>query len=311
MSVLERYLNTEKYQGVMRELAIAQILNEKAKPGLFIKANALDRCGWVGEESDFPNAEADYEHVFNTGDTERGWFFKSPRMLIIHGGGIKDTTFIENSANKGEIVGIYPQDSYLYDDWAEKNPNQPCPYKRRRLVLVYLVNDKGVPAHKKPLILSLHGGASKEFVSAYNRFLEQLEGAFSEKFKLKSATGFDPKQAAAAIFTPTFGTVMYGETKKSAIAVPKTWVEPTAKTLEKFFPEKGEDIDYIEEVHETVTMEVYCAKFFKQCEKEIGINAIAPGVDLANLTLPSPESGGIRAMLASKDETGAIAGGLQ
>jgi len=29
------------------------------------------------------------------------------------------------------------------------------------------------------------------------------------------------------------------------------------------------------------------------------------------LTLPSPESGGIRAMLASKDETGAIAGGLQ
>ena len=52
MSVLERYLNTEKYQGVMRELAIAQILNEKAKPGLFIKANALDRCGWVGEESE-------------------------------------------------------------------------------------------------------------------------------------------------------------------------------------------------------------------------------------------------------------------
>ena len=31
---------------------------------------------------------------------------------------------------------------------------------------------------------------------------------------------------------------MYGETKKSAIAVPKTWVEPTAKTLEKFFPKE-------------------------------------------------------------------------
>ena len=93
-------------------------------------------------------------------------------MLIIHGGGIKDTTFIENSANKGEIVGIYPQDSYLYDDWAEKS-QQPCPYKRRRLVLVYLVNDKGVPAHKKPLILSLRR-CIKEFVSAYNRFLEQL-----------------------------------------------------------------------------------------------------------------------------------------
>jgi hypothetical protein len=311
MSVLDRYLNTEKYQGVMRELAIAQILNEKSKPGLFIKQNALDRCGFTGSESDFTGAEFDYEHVFNTGDTEKGIFFKTPRLLVIHGGNPKDTTFIENSANKGEIVGTYPADSYLYDDWADQNPSQPCPYKRRRLVLTYLVNKAGKAVHKKPLILSLHGGASKEFVSAYNRFLEQLEGAFSEKYDLKSATGFDPKQAAAAIFTPTFGTVMYGETKKSPIAVPKSWVEPTPDTLEEFFPQTAEDIDFIEDVHQTVTMEVYCAKFFKQCEKEIGINAIAPGVDMANLTLPAPESGGIRAMLSSRDETGAIAGGLQ
>ena len=61
--------------------------------------------------------------------------------------------------------------------------------------------------------------------------------------------------------------------------------EPTAKNLEDFFPKKGEDIDYIEDVHESVTMEVYCAKFFKQCEKEIGINALAPGVDQANTSL--------------------------
>ena len=311
MSVLDRYLNTDKYQGVMRELAIAQILNEKSKPGLFIKQNALDRCGFTGSASDFPNAEADYEHIFNTGDTERGMFFKTPRLLIIHGGGPKDTTFIENSANKGEIVGTYPQDSFLYDDWADKNPSQNCPYKRRRLILVYLIDKKGKAAHKKPLILSMHGGASKEFVSAYTRFLEQLEGAFSEKFDLKSATGFDPKQAAAAIFTPTFGTVMYGETKKSAIAVPTSWIEPTAKNLEEFFPEDNEDIDFIEDVHSTVPMEVYCAKFFKQCEKEIGINAISPSVDMANLTLPSPESDGIRAMLSTRDETGAIVGGLQ
>jgi hypothetical protein len=104
---------------------------------------------------------------------------------------------------------------------------------------------------------------------------------------------------------------MYGETKKSPIAVPKSWIEPTPDTLEDFFPETAEDIDFIEDVHQTVTMEVYCAKFFKQCEKEIGINAIAPGVDMANLTLPAPESGGIRAMLSARDETGAIAGGLQ
>ena len=92
--------------------------------------------------------------------------------------------------------------------------------------------------------------------------------------------------------------------------MPKTWVEPTAKTLEKFFPEKGEDIDYIEEVHETVTMEVYCAKFFKQCEKRLASMQSHLGW-ICESDAAFSWSGGIRAMLASKDETGAIAGGLQ
>ena len=48
MSVLERYLNTEKYQGVMRELAIAQILNEKSKPGLSLRPmHPTAAAGWV------------------------------------------------------------------------------------------------------------------------------------------------------------------------------------------------------------------------------------------------------------------------
>ena len=73
-----------------------------------------------------------------------------------------------------------------------KNPNQPCPYKRRRLVLVYLVNDKGVPA-QEAIDLVAPRRRIKEFVSAYNRFLEQLEGAFEvqsqERNRLRPEAG--------------------------------------------------------------------------------------------------------------------------
>ena len=44
-SVLNRYLDTEKYHGEMRELVNCQILNEKSMCGLFLKDTALARIG--------------------------------------------------------------------------------------------------------------------------------------------------------------------------------------------------------------------------------------------------------------------------
>ena len=304
MSVLDRYLNTEKYQGEMRELVNAQILNDKSQCGLFLKDTALARIGWSGDVKDFPKAE-EYVHTYNNGDKNEGIFFKTPRMVILHCGFRKDVTFIENS-EKGGIDGVYPRDSFLYDDFEAANPGKPSPYKRRRLMLMFLVNADGVAVHKKPLILSIHGGASNLFCDAYATFIEQLESAFADRMGLKSAAGFDPKQAAAAIFTPTFGAQLYGgEKAKSWIAYPEKWVVPTAETVEELFPKDAEDIDFVENVWETCPPTVYAANFFKQCEKEIGCHAIKPGLDL---TLPPVDGGrGTKALFGARDsETGEI-----
>ena len=304
MSVLDRYLNTEKYQGEMRELVNAQILNDKSQCGLFLKDTALARIGWSGDVKDFPKAE-EYVHTYNNGDKNEGIFFKTPRMVILHCGFRKDVTFIENF-EKGGIDGVYPRDSFLYDDFEAANPGKPSPYKRRRLMLMFLVNADGVAVHKKPLILSIHGGASNLFCDAYATFIEQLESAFADRMGLKSAAGFDPKQAAAAIFTPTFGAQLYGgEKAKSWIAYPEKWVVPTAETVEEFFPKDAEDIDFVENVWETCPPTVYAANFFKQCEKEIGCHAIKPGLDF---TLPPVDGGrGTKALFGARDsETGEI-----
>ena len=303
-SVLDRYLNTEKYQGEMRELVNAQILNDKSQCGLFLKDTALARIGWSGTPKMVPKAE-DYVHTYNNGDKNEGIFFKTPRMVILHCGFRKDVTFIENS-EKGGIDGIYPRDSFLYDDFEAANPGKPSPYKRRRLMLMFLVDADGVAVHKKPLILSIHGGASNLFCDAYATFMEQLESAFADRMGLKSAAGFDPKQAAAAIFTPTFGAQLYGGDKaKSWIAYPEKWVVPTADTVEDFFPKAAEDIDFVESVWETCPPTVYAANFFKQCEKEIGFHAIKPGLDF---TLPPVDGGrGTKALFGARDtETGEI-----
>ena len=46
-------------------------------------------------------------------------------------------------------------------------------------------------------------------------------------------------------------------------------------------------------------------RFFKQCEREIGINALKPGVDITNPVLPAADN------LGDRDETGALVGGLK
>jgi hypothetical protein len=303
MSVLARYLNADKYQGVLRDFCNCQILNDKTKPGLFLKDTVLARIGWNGTAAQFPAAE-EYEHTYNNGDSNKGIFFKTPRMLVLYCGFRKDVTFIENS-EKGGIEGLYPRDSYLYDNWKEANPNKPSPYKRRRLILVFLVDENGTPTHKKPILLSIHGGASNLFTDAYGAFIEQLESVFAEAMEIKGAVGFDPKQAAAAIFTPTFGSQLYGEENKSWIAYPKSWVVPTVKTIGDFFPKKDADIDFIEDVFATCPPEIYAESFFKQCEKEIGFHAIKEGLDF---TLPPVNAGGSsKVLLGARDaDTGEI-----
>ena len=305
MSVLDRFKDTEKYPRQMREMAKALIINDKSTPGIFIKQADLARCGWHGKAEDFPDAELK-THMFNTGDREDGLFLTTPRMIILRGAFKDDISFIENSKEKGAIEGIYGEVNHLYEQWEQQHPNEPIPYRRRRLILFYLVDAKGVTTHSKPLVLAIHGGAAKQFCMKYATFIEQLEGAYAKATGSKSAQGFGEKMCASTIWTPTFGSMMHGENKKSPIAFPEAWVEPTEKNILNFWPKKEEDIEHFEDVWESCPPQVYASGYFKQCEKEIGMHALKPGVDIANCTLPAADSS-----LGSRDETGALVGGLK
>ncbi len=308
MSVLDRFKDTTKYDRVMRELGMLIVLNRKEKdsPGLFLKRKDADRCGWHGDPSDFPEADERYETFGSNGEEEEGIYFKTPRLVILRGAYKDDITFIENSDERNMIEGLYHEVNHLYDQWKEKHPKEAPPYRRRRLVLCYLVDKDGVALHKKPLYISMHGGASKMFCMKYAQFIEQLEGAYAKATNDKSAQGFGERMCASVIWTPTFGSEQYGETKRSPIAVAKSWLEPNEKNILNFWPKKEADIDHFEDVWESCPIQVYAAKFFKQCEAEIGINALKPGVDIANCTLPPADSS-----LGAKDETGALVGGLK
>ena len=302
MSVLDRFKDTEKYPRQMRELGMLLILNRRKDPGIFLKDTHADRCGWFGKPSQFPDAEHT-EEEFGGGTIEEGILFRTPRLIILRGGYKDDPTFVENSEEKGAIEGLYGDMNHLWDTWKENNPDKPVPYRGRRLVLCYLVDSKGAPVHKKPLILSCHGGAARLLCQKYSQFLEQLETAYANHTGDKAAQGFGEKMCSSVIWTPTFGSEKYGDKRKSDIAVPESWEIPDEDNILNFWPKKAADIDHIEEVWESCPPEVYANKYFKQCEKEIGFHALKPGVDITNPVLPATT-------LGERDEAGALAGGL-
>ena len=74
----------------------------------------------------------------------------------------------------------------------------------------------------------------------------------------------------------------------------------TPDTLEDFWPKKEEDIDNYENIYESFPVENYGKNFFKQMQEEVGINALAPGVDISTPVLPAADT------LGARDETGAL-----
>ena len=69
---------------------------------------------------------------------------------------------------------------------------------------------------------------------------------------------------------------------------------------------KNEDIDNYENIYECFPVESYGKNFFKQMQEEVGINALAPGVDISSApVLPAADDLGKRS-----SETGELVGGL-
>ena len=102
-------------------------------------------------------------------------------------------------------MGFYEDAKYLWDNWKQENAGgkEAAPFKVRRIMLVYLVDKNGKQAHSKPIVLSLGGGAQKNFVEKYSQFLEQLESAYAKATGDTNAEGFGEKMCASVIWTPT------------------------------------------------------------------------------------------------------------
>ena len=79
-----------------------------------------------------------------------------------------------------------------------------------------------------------------------------------------------------------------------------------AEQIEDFFPKSDDDIDFLEEVWETVPPAVYAKSFFDQCAKEIGFHSIKEGVSLD--AIPSYTTEKAPALTAGKNpDTGELA----
>ena len=312
MTVLDRFKDTDKYPRRLRE-KFATLIGLRDEKALFLKKKEMDRCGWHGDISDFPNAsEAEYE--FGDGEVEEGILFKSLRLIILRGAHNTEPTFLEKSEkdplsgkNKSTIMGYYEDAKFIWDDWKKENKgsHKTSPYKVRRIMLVYIVNKEGKPVHNKPIVLSLAGGAQKNFVEKYSQFLEQLESCYAKATGDTNAEGFGEKMCASVIWTPTFGVTKFGEFDAKVLS-PNKWVEPTPETIANFWPKKEEDIDNYENIYECFPVEAYGKNFFKQMKEDFGVHALAPGVDLsAAPVLPAADDLGKRS-----SETGELVGGL-
>jgi len=312
MTVLDRFKDTDKYPRRLRE-KFATLIGLRDEKALFLKKEEMDRCGWHGNIADFPNASEE-EFEFSDGDVKDGIMFKSLRLIILRGAHNTEPTFLEKSdkdpltgKNKSTIMGYYEDAKFLWDDWKKENKglHKTSPYKVRRIMLVYIVNKEGKPVHNKPIVLSLAGGAQKNFVEKYSQFLEQLESCYAKATGDTNAEGFGEKMCASVIWTPTFGVTKFGEFDAKVLS-PNKWVEPTPETIANFWPKKEEDIDNYENIYECFPVEAYGKNFFKQMKEEFGINALAPGVDLsAAPVLPAADDLGKRS-----NETGELVGGL-
>ena len=183
MSVLDRYLDTEKYQGEIRPLPKALFYQRFGKHDLWLTDQDADKAGIdVSQLKEQPDAKK-AKRKFGGGSnavTKDGIVFKTPRLMIIRGAKYDDPVFWEDKRpeEQGKIygqVGVIPN---LWEEWSndDSKPGDP-PFRKRRVVLFFIVNADGIPIHGKPISLALHGGASIKFVERYQHFwdIDQLD----------------------------------------------------------------------------------------------------------------------------------------
>lgn len=206
---------SSEFDGAIKSLAICQVLNDKANPGLFIKENLLNVIGWEGEA-------VNYEHIFNSGHKEKGVLLKSPKMHVL----AVSPRFVENRETR-EILGTYEtkEGQLIY---AELNTD---PKKKlatlRSFYMVYLVGEGNKTLHKVPLIITIKGVAAAKFGQALKEFQTKMESVYAQAMN----KGFRPLNNqfhTLCVFNPTFVAELQppqGEIK-SFVAVVQSFASP-------------------------------------------------------------------------------------
>lgn len=276
-------LKKPEFRGSFSKLPGCQLLNDKAKPGLFITADNMKLAGWSGGEKD---GEL-YSHTYNDGTEKAGRFFLSPRLLIVLSSPRlveltrKGQEFNPQLGKHGDIIGNYESyEGYL----ARESLDKGCT-TLRTLHLIYLVNEKKELLHKVPLTLSVHGAAAAIFGNALNQFYTLLEIAYSDAQEEQEG-GFytlDSKARAIAIFQPTFKFEMVGDKEKSPVCSVKTFVEPTNKNVESLFC-----FPLSQRIWGTQqSLAGFADKYFTQFQQSNGYHQVKEGVIVDAKALPA------------------------
>ena len=232
MTLTLDFLTKDEFRGNVGKLPVCQLLNDKAKPGLFIKLKDAKLAGWTSSEKD---GVEEYTHIYNDESSEAGYFLSNPKIHIL---GVSPR-FVEVTKNgaesksfpfdkQGAIVANYetPEGQATHHNEATKGFTT-----LRTHYLIQLLNAKNEFIHKLPLVLSVKGAAAAEFGKAWEAFCKMSEAALTQ---VKSPDGayltLNEQARAMLIFNPKFRWAMAGDKQKSAICAVESFVEPSSKS---------------------------------------------------------------------------------
>ena len=224
-------LTQDEFRGNVGKLPVCQLLNDKAKPGLFVKLKDAKLAGWTPSEKD---GVEEYTHVYNDSSSEVGYFLinpkihilgASPRLVEVTQNGAESKTFPFDK--QGTIIANYetPEGQATHHNELTKG----CTTLRTHY-LIQLLNAKNEFIHKLPLALSVKGAAAAEFGKAWEAFCKMSESALTQ---VKSPDGayltLNEQARALLIFNPKFKWVLVGDVKKSAVCAVESFAEPSSK----------------------------------------------------------------------------------
>jgi hypothetical protein len=279
MVIAFKDLTSSRFTASVGQLPGCQLLNDKSKPGLFIKRDNLKLAGWKGTEKD---GEA-YTHTYNSGNQEEGVHFAEPKLHVI----LKSPRFVERTqkaqevneddegyGKQGEIIANYetPEGKEIHNKLKERGLTT-----LRSFYLIYVCGEDGKNLHPIPFILSIHGACANFFGKAFQAFNRVSEVVYSHKITGDDNSWQPLSQEIHAItyFQPKFGWEMVGATKKSPVCNVASFQEPTLETVESFFAlPKAEGIWRIQKSSGN-----FAAKYMEQAASKYGVHQLAGAFD--------------------------------